>query len=104
MKRGKSFPNWPAVCRCWLLLLVACGGQPSRPPEVAVRDAASATTPAKTARKSSVVQKRGGAYYKDDGPGDEIPDNLDDIADAQPRLEPLASLCQPAVCRSRQGL
>lgn len=36
-----------------------------------------------------MVQKRGGAYYKDDGPGDEIPDNLDDIPDAQPRLEPL---------------
>jgi len=36
-----------------------------------------------------VTQKRGGAYYKDDGPGDEIPDNLDDIPDAQPRLEPL---------------
>jgi rare lipoprotein A (peptidoglycan hydrolase) len=39
--------------------------------------------------KSNVVQKRGGAYYKDDGPGDEFPDNLDDIPDAQPRLEPL---------------
>ena len=36
-----------------------------------------------------MTQKRGGAYYKDDGPGDEIPDNLDDIPDAQPRLEPL---------------
>lgn len=41
------------------------------------------------ARKSGVVQKRGGGYYKDDGPGNEIPDNLDDIPDAQPRLEPL---------------
>ena len=36
-----------------------------------------------------MVQKRGGAYYKDDGPGDEVPDNLDDIPDAQPQLEPL---------------
>ncbi len=39
--------------------------------------------------RKPVVQKRGGAYYKDDGPGDEIPDNLDDIPDAQPILEPL---------------
>ncbi|MEF8699508.1 MAG: septal ring lytic transglycosylase RlpA family protein [Candidatus Accumulibacter sp. UW26] len=87
MKPGKSLANWSLSLL--LSLLVACGGQPSRPPEVAGRDAASATTPAKTARKSTVVQKRGGAYYKDDGPADEIPDNLDDVADAQPRLEPL---------------
>ena len=39
--------------------------------------------------KSAVVQKRGGAYYKDDGPGDNPPANLDDIPDAQPRAEPL---------------
>ncbi|MBK7025174.1 MAG: septal ring lytic transglycosylase RlpA family protein [Sulfuritalea sp.] len=70
-------------------LLVACGGQPSRLPEATARSAEPAKTSGKTARKSSVVQKRGGAYYKDDGPGDEIPDNLDDIPDAQPRLEPL---------------
>ncbi|MDR2614200.1 MAG: septal ring lytic transglycosylase RlpA family protein [Candidatus Accumulibacter sp.] len=35
------------------------------------------------------MQKRGGAYYKDDGPADEIPRDLDSIPDAQPRLEPL---------------
>lgn len=73
----------------WLvpLLLVACGGQPTR-----VGDAGGATGTAdakKAQRKPGVVQKRGGGYYKDDGPGDEIPDNLDDIPDAEPRLEPL---------------
>lgn len=75
----------------WLLalLLVACGGQPARPPEPAARTADARPAPGKTVRKSTVAQKRGGAYYKDDGPGDEIPDNLDDIPDAQPRLEPL---------------
>lgn len=70
-------------------LLVACAGQPSRLPDATARSAEPAKTPGKTARKSAVVQKRGGAYYKDDGPGDEIPDNLDDIPDAQPRPEPL---------------
>ena len=30
-----------------------------------------------------------GAYYKDDGPGDKPPPNLDQVADAVPRLEPL---------------
>jgi len=32
---------------------------------------------------------RGGAYYKDDGPGANPPPNLEQIADAQPRIEPL---------------
>ena len=32
---------------------------------------------------------RGGGYYKDDGPGANPPSNLDQIADARPRLEPL---------------
>jgi rare lipoprotein A len=31
-----------------------------------------------------------GGYYQDDGPGDTPPANLDQIADAEPRLEPLA--------------
>lgn len=65
------------------LLLVACGGQPAR---VGDGDTSVGT---KAPRKSVVVQKRGGGYYKDDGPGDDIPDNLDEIPDAEPRLEPL---------------
>ena len=68
------------------LLLAACGGQPAR---VGDGDASVGADGKKTPRKSAVVQKRGGGYYKDDGPGDDIPDNLDDIPDAEPRLEPL---------------
>ena len=64
-------------------LLAACGGQPAR---VGDGDTSVGT---KAPRKSTVVQKRGGGYYKDDGPGDDIPDNLDEIPDAEPRLEPL---------------
>ncbi len=37
----------------------------------------------------STAPLRGGAYYKDDGPGANPPPNLDQIADARPRLEPL---------------
>jgi rare lipoprotein A len=32
---------------------------------------------------------RAGGYYKDDGPGEHPPDNLDALPDAVPRLEPL---------------
>ncbi|WP_291994353.1 septal ring lytic transglycosylase RlpA family protein [Candidatus Accumulibacter sp. ACC003] len=64
------------------VLLAGCGGQPSR-------STTGEQASGKMARKSGVVQKRGGGYYKDDGPGDQIPDNLDEIPDAQPQLEPL---------------
>ena len=66
-----------------LKMISACGGQPAR---VGDGDTSVGT---KAPRKSTVVQKRGGGYYKDDGPGDDIPDNLDEIPDAEPRLEPL---------------
>jgi len=71
-----------------LLLLAACGGTPPRPPD-GVKSGAEPTTSPAAARKPGVTQKRGGGYYKDDGPGDEIPDNLDEIPDALPRNEPL---------------
>lgn len=77
---GGALAVFPVVLS--LLVLAACGGQPPRPPEP--------TAPqAKAAGKKPAVQKRGGGYYKDDGPADEIPDNLDAIPDAEPRPEPL---------------
>ena len=63
--------------RAWFALaivLAACGTTPKKiePPK-----SASATT------------SKPGAYYLDDGPGDNAPTNLDAIADAVPRVEPL---------------
>ncbi|HEX6733717.1 MAG TPA: septal ring lytic transglycosylase RlpA family protein [Azonexus sp.] len=72
-----------------VLLLAACGSAPLP------GDGSGAETPSGTARKPSptrkptVTLKRGGGFYKDDGPGDEIPDGLDDIPDAEPKWEPL---------------
>jgi rare lipoprotein A len=73
------------------LVLSACGGYPVREDEaVSGRPGGEPVfQPTPTRKPPSVVQKRGGGYYKDDGPGDEIPANLDDIPDAQPRMEPL---------------
>lgn len=50
--------------------------------------AACQATPQRDAAKVPAPQKPGG-YYKDDGPGDNPPANLDAIADAVPRLEAL---------------
>jgi len=78
---------WTLTPMTLALLLAACGGSPQRPADgVSVEPATSAATPRKP---GTIKTKRGGGYYKDDGPGDEIPDNLDEIPDAQPRSEPL---------------
>jgi len=77
------------------LVLAACGGSPVREEEPLATSPSvepskpPATVPARKAGVPPVVQKRGGAYYKDDGPGDDIPENLDAIPDAVPRAEPL---------------
>lgn len=69
------------------LTLAACGSYPERP----VQDAGTETKPAPVKPPSSAATKPrwGGGYYKDDGPGDDIPENLEQIPDATPRWEPL---------------
>jgi rare lipoprotein A len=70
------------------LLLAACGAQPPRPADERGTSPA-AVSPAPTFKKPPVVTKRGGGFYKDDGPGDNPPENIDAIPDAVPRDEPL---------------
>lgn len=75
------------------LLLAACGSVSKAPPEPAADlpsdSGRPVVKPPAAVKKPPVVQKRGGGYYKDDGPGDEIPDGLDEVVDAEPRNEPL---------------
>jgi rare lipoprotein A len=59
-----------------LTLLAACSGAPKKEEPVSPPPA-----------KPPAVAKPG--YYKDDGPGDKVPPNLDSIPDAVPRAEPL---------------
>lgn len=67
------------------LCLVACGGGRTVKPKPNTPNTTSkpATTPA-----TSTANKPGG-YYLDDGPGDNPPQNIDGIADAVPKKEPL---------------
>jgi rare lipoprotein A len=67
------------------LLVGGCGSVPTRAPAAGV---VATKKPAAAAALPRVG--RGGAYYQDDGPGDNPPANLDQIADAVPRVEPLA--------------
>ncbi len=71
------------------LLLAACGGSaPVRDATVSPEKQPNSKSPTPT-KKPTAVLKRGGGFYKDDGPADDIPDGLDDIPDAEPKWEPL---------------
>ncbi len=74
-----------------LVFLAACGTAPRREaPERALTapaPAAAVAAAASPARKPATPL--GGGYYKDDGPGDHTPLDLESIPDAEPRLEPL---------------
>lgn len=72
------------------LLLAACATSPvPQAPQPEARPTPPAPATNTAAAKPKPVLKRGGGYYKDDGPGDDIPANLDAVPDAEPRLEPL---------------
>lgn len=80
-----------------LIGLAAAGCSSISAPPVIDRDAGVpvAQTPVATAPvpapgpRAAPAPPRGGGYYKDDGPGDSPPPDLDKLADAQPRIEPL---------------
>ncbi|GBG03270.1 lipoprotein [Azospira sp. I13] len=83
-------PGLRSLCSISLLalltLLGACG---SPPPRVERSPEAPAPKTGKPAMKPNPLAKRGGGFYKDDGLPEEIPENIDDIPDADPRWEPL---------------
>jgi rare lipoprotein A len=68
-----------------LLLLAGCSGVATKP------EAPAPKTEKKDGAKPDAAKPvtKGGGYYLDDGPGDNPPDNLDEIPDATPKYEPL---------------
>jgi rare lipoprotein A len=77
----------------FLLILSGCSALPNTPAPVA--PAATKTPSASTSSKSTypalpAANSGRGGYYLDDGPGDSIPDGLQNTPDAEPRVEPYA--------------
>lgn len=73
--RWQTFAQHCAIA-CAALSLAACG-------------TFSGPTPTDTRAPDSRPAPRGGGYYLDDGPGNDVPANLDSIPDAVPRAERL---------------
>lgn len=74
------------------LLVAACGTQAPRPVDDRAQPPASASpapAPKAEGRKATPIIKYSGGFYKDDGPGDKPPDDIDAIPDAVPKAEPL---------------
>ncbi len=75
------------------IFLAACGTQTPRPVEGRGEAPPTAVSPAPTlkgeGKKPAPVIKYSGGFYKDDGPGDKQPEDIDAIPDAVPRAEPL---------------
>lgn len=74
------------------LALIGCGSVPSAPTQ-APAETAPRTAAAKPATSPAipVLPRAGsgrGGYYQDDGPGDNPPEGLLDVPDAEPRVEP----------------
>jgi len=76
-----------SVAAIVLLGAAACTSPPPRTERLPEPAAPEAGKPTPAAKKP--VLKRGGGFYKDDGPAEEIPVDLDTVADAEPRWEPL---------------
>jgi rare lipoprotein A len=75
------------ACAAAAVLLAACGSPPVRPPVSA--GAGDAPPPHPAPAEKPATAPRPGGYYLDDGPGADPPPDLDAIADADPRVEPL---------------
>lgn len=69
------------LAMCVAAVVSGCSSAPLRSPESGVTAPADAGT--------APSPRRGGGYYKDDGPHDRVPEDLDAIPDAEPRVEPL---------------
>ncbi|MFO0482108.1 MAG: septal ring lytic transglycosylase RlpA family protein [bacterium] len=95
--RSQAAPERHAVLALAITAAMAAAGCASTGPApgtaksagTAVDDAAVRPPPAAVRPPAKTTSRRGGAFYLDDGPGDNPPPNLDTIPDAEPRSEPL---------------
>ena len=92
-ERLRTWPGAAVLLVAVAVLAAGCSSPPTRPADGGAT--ASATGISGAARRNLPAlppagSGRGG-YYQDDGPGDNPPENLWDLPDAEPRIEPYAN-------------
>jgi len=90
--RLHTWPGTAVLLAAVAVLAAGCGSAPTRPADGGATASNSAANAAR--RNLPTLPPAGsgrGGYYQDDGPGDNPPDNLYDMPDAEPRIEPYAN-------------
>lgn len=97
MATSRKIKLFPASGVALMLFLTACTTvdltvreTKKTPSESTASNAPSSTTVGKPSSASPPITKGRGAYYQDDGPGDQVPEGLMNIPDAIPKIEPFA--------------
>ena len=87
--QSRPWPGTAALLAAVALIVAGCGSVPPR--QTADATAAKPATARRNLPWLPPARSGRGGYYQDDGPGDNIPDNLWDVPDAEPRIEPYAN-------------
>lgn len=89
-ERSCTWPGTAVLLLAVAVLAAGCSSPPTRPAD----GGATASTASPARRNLPTLPPAGsgrGGYYQDDGPGDNPPENLWEIPDAEPRIEPYAN-------------
>lgn len=89
MRAAPANAGTSALALLALLALAGCGSVPIPPAAPAAKAPPSAASGARPGPVLPAAGSGRGAYYKDDGPGENAPPDLDQVPDAQVRIEPL---------------
>jgi rare lipoprotein A len=91
--QSRRWPGTAVLLAAAAVLAAGCSGPSTRPADggatASAGSAARRSLPALPALPPAGSGR--GGYYQDDGPGDNPPENLWDIPDAEPRIEPYAN-------------
>jgi rare lipoprotein A len=88
--QSRRWPGTAVLLAAAAVLAAGCSGPSTRPADGGATASAGSAARRSLPALPPAGSGRGG-YYQDDGPGDNPPENLWDIPDAEPRIEPYAS-------------
>ncbi len=88
--QSRNWPGTAVLLAAAAVLAAGCSGPSTRPADGGATASAGSAARRSLPALPPAGSGRGG-YYQDDGPGDNPPENLWDIPDAEPRIEPYAN-------------